>query len=97
MIKNLGKVVGILARAEADEHFAYEDLSAFHAPSECYPIVAKGLAKKNRRARKLAEAIAQAPLRVILKQAARRGAVHPNSPRWGNMVGRVYSNMMMGA
>jgi hypothetical protein len=36
-VTQLGKAVGILLRHEQGVAYMYEDLHAFHAPSECYP------------------------------------------------------------
>jgi hypothetical protein len=49
---NLGKAVGILLKFERDANYAFEDLRAFHAPSECYGDVSSGLQKRFRLVRR---------------------------------------------
>lgn len=44
----LGKAVGILMRYDREVDAMYEDLHAFHAPSECYVDVERGLMKRFR-------------------------------------------------
>lgn len=89
-VKNLSKALTILARAEAAEHFQHADVDAFHAPSECHVLVSRGEARRQRHARKHAEAVAQAPLRAIKRAAAQRGNMPIGSPRWQGFVSRVY-------
>ena len=48
----LGKAVGILLRHDRMLGDLYEDLRAFHAPSECYGDVERGHARRFRRVRK---------------------------------------------
>jgi hypothetical protein len=72
MIANLGKALTILNKASIAESAMHADVDAFHAPSECHTLVARGEARRLRRARKHAEAVARAPVRVILRQAQRR-------------------------
>jgi len=98
MIKNLGKAVSILARQEAASHFAFEDLAAFHAPSECYPIVERGERRRARLARRHAEAVAGAPLRVIAKEARKRGSmtIFSGDPKWERAVGKAYTELVGG-
>ena len=50
----------------------HADVDACGAPSECHALVSQGQAKRMRRARKHAEAIARAPLRVIARQSRQR-------------------------
>jgi hypothetical protein len=94
MITNLGHALSILASAEAAEHFMHADVEAFHAPSECHGLVSRGEAERARQARKHAEATARRPLRLIVREAQRRGGVTPCSgdPKWQAIVGRVYAN-----
>ncbi len=52
---SLGKAVGILVAFERDVvAYAYEDLGAFHAPSECYDDVNRALARRFRLVRRRA-------------------------------------------
>ena len=88
MIQNLGTVLTVLARSEAAEHFMHADVDAFGAPSECHVLVSRGEAQRQRRARKLAEALARRPMRCIKREAQRRG-MPIGSPRWQAFVGRV--------
>lgn len=93
MIRNLSAALTILARAEAAEIFMHADVAAFGAPSECLALVSRGEARRSRRARKHAEAIARRPLRVIKREAQARGGFTPCSgdPRWQGIVGRAYA------
>lgn len=75
MIKNLGKAVSILARAEALEIALHEDVAAWGAPSECHGAVSRGEAQRRRQARRHAEAVARRPLRIIEREAKARGGV----------------------
>jgi hypothetical protein len=89
MIRNLGKVLTILARQECDENFAHADLAAFGAPSECHRDVKRGETYRFRHARRYAEAVARRPYRVIVREARRRGCPL-GGPQWDRAVGRVY-------
>jgi hypothetical protein len=93
-MRNLGKAVGILARAEAAEHDYHADVDAWGAPGECHAVVAKGAARRLRRARKHAEAVAGMPLRAIARHALRRGCVvlHSGQPRWQGTVARLLTH-----
>lgn len=51
---NLGKAVSILLAFERDAALAYDDLAGFYAPGECYPLVARGLARRFRLVRRRA-------------------------------------------
>jgi hypothetical protein len=72
-ISNLGKALSIIAKAQVLEAIMHEDVDAFGAPSECHGLVDHGCAKRFRLARRRAEALAGAPLRIIELQARRRG------------------------
>ena len=91
-MKNLGKAVGILILADCVERFMHADVRAWGAPSECHDVVSRGAARRRRQARRHAEAIAQAPLRVIEREVKRRTGVtfHAMSPRCQSWYGRVY-------
>lgn len=73
MIRNLGKVLTIIARAEAEEMDRHADVDAFNAPSECHALVSRGEARRERLARKHAEAVAERPWRIIKREAEQRG------------------------
>lgn len=89
-IRNLGRALTILADQEAREHAMHEDVDAFYAPSECHGLVARGEEKRQRQARRHAEAVAGAPLREIRRQArARGGGCYGGGPRWDNLLGRL--------
>lgn len=91
-IQQLGKALSILAQHEVDELIQHDDVDAWGAPSECHRDVSRGEGRRWRRARKHAEAVARAPLRVIEKQAKRRGGFNPSiaDPRWQRIVSRLY-------
>lgn len=86
MIRNLGKALTILAKAEAVEMDYHADVDAWGAPSECHGLVSRGEAQRARLARKHAEAVARRPLRIINREAKKRGRVflhsQGNCPRW---------------
>lgn len=87
MIRNLGRVATILARAEAREIDGHASISAFGAPGECHRDFSKGEARRMRVARRHAEALARRPYRTILKELMKRG--YPvGSPKWDRFVGR---------
>lgn len=90
LIRNLGQVLTILARAECSEHFMHADLRAFNAPGECHTLVARGAVRRRRQARRHAEATARAPMRVIARQAKRRG-LELGSFKWQEAVSRIYN------
>ena len=92
MITNLGHALTILARHEASQIDTHEELRAFHAPSECYDLVAARDVESRREARRHACAVARRPYRVLRREAARRG-LPIGSPRWQEFVSRLcYSN-----
>jgi hypothetical protein len=37
MARQIGKAISVLIKYERDLNFWYDDMAAFHAPSECYP------------------------------------------------------------
>jgi hypothetical protein len=82
----LGKAIGILLRAYELELEAHADVAAFHAPSECHALVARGEGERLRRARKHAEAVAGMKLRDIRKLARKRmGNDAPIYRRYGHV------------
>lgn len=89
-IPNLGRVLSIMLRAEVAEMSLHADVDAWGAPSECHGDVRRGEAGRMRTARKMAEAEARAPWRVIVKEAKRRGFQFAG-PRYENAFGRVYA------
>lgn len=72
LIPNLGAALSRIVLQEAQECFMHADVSAWGAPSECHELVSRGEARRRRLARRSAEAIARAPMRVILREAERR-------------------------
>lgn len=75
--QNLGRAVSILLAAQREADYAYEDLAAFHAPSECYPIVSRGIARRFRLVRRRACHAAG-----VKNLAALRRAVKKAVPTW---------------
>lgn len=73
MIRNLGTALTVIARQEARESDMHADVIAWGAPGECHALVSRGETQRARRARKLAEAIARRPFRIIAREAERRG------------------------
>jgi hypothetical protein len=99
MIPNLGQVLGIVARHEASELFMHidvdmhNDFNAWGAPSEAHDELSRGEERRWREVRKHAEAVAQRPWRIIVREARRRGVVVSNAhPQWQTIVERVYNN-----
>jgi hypothetical protein len=99
MIPNLGQVLGIVARHEASELFMHidadmhKDVDAWGAPSEAHDELSRGEERRWREVRKHAEALAQRPWRIIVREAQRRGVVVSNAhPQWQTIVARVYNN-----
>src|SRR5215471_15261905 len=93
MIPNLGQVLGIVARHEASELFMHKDADAWGAPSEAHDDVSRGEERRWREVRKHAEAVAQRPWRIIVREAQHRGVVVSNAhPQWQTIVERVYNN-----
>jgi hypothetical protein len=87
---NLSRALTILARAEAAEIDLHADVDAWGAPSECHALVGRHQARRDRIARKHAEAEAQRPLRVIRRETQRRAGFTPSSvdPKWHAIVAR---------
>ncbi len=73
----LGKALSILLQFERECSEFYEDLAAFHAPSECYDDVNRGQKRRFRRVRKRACAAAGVK---NLKQLRR--AIKKVCPTW---------------
>lgn len=92
MIRNLGRVLSVLATAEASEIAMHADVSAWGAPSECHRDVSRGEEQRFREARRHAEALARRPMRIIKQEARRRGCPF-GSPRYDALVGRIAHSM----
>jgi hypothetical protein len=86
----LSRALTILARAEAAEIDLHTDVDAWGAPGECHALVGRGQARRDRIARKHAEAEARRPLRVIRRETQRRAGFTPSSadPKWHAIVAR---------
>lgn len=69
---NIGAALSKIIIADAYENAMHEAVANFCAPSECHGLVSRGAAQRKRRARRHAEAIARAPMRVIWREAERR-------------------------
>ena len=69
----LGKAITIIKKFQLDTEQVYAELEAFHAPSECYPLVERGLSRRFRIVRRHACHVAGvknlAQLRRAIKQA----------------------------
>lgn len=50
--QNLGRAISIIAAFEREADALFEDLAAFHAPSECYRDVARGEGRRFRQVRR---------------------------------------------
>lgn len=73
MTQYLGKALTILARFQTNEQALHDDVDAFGAPSECHGLVGRNEHKRERQARKHAEAVAGMPERVIRRKARKLG------------------------
>jgi hypothetical protein len=71
------EAVGILLRHQQECHEVFEDARAFHAPSECYPIISRGQAVRFRRVRRHACRVAG-----VKNLAQLRKAVKKACPTW---------------
>lgn len=74
---SLGKALSVLMQYEKQHQEAYEDLRAFHAPSECFRDVNKGFKRRFRQVRRHACHVAGVK---NLKQL--RKAVKKACPTW---------------
>jgi hypothetical protein len=81
MIRNLGKVLTILAMADATEMDKHLDIDVFGGPGECHRDVERGEAQRRRQARRHAVATARRPYRAIMLEAKRRGLTPPRFER----------------
>jgi len=70
-MQQLGKALSILIRAQRFECEMHEDVAAWHAPSECHALVAKGEGKRMRFARRRAEHAAGMKMRDIRRRCRR--------------------------
>lgn len=68
----LGKAVSILMRFDREVDAMYEDLYAFHAPSECYVDAERGLMKRFRLYRRHACHVAGVKNLAQLRKAVKR-------------------------
>ena len=86
----LSRALTILARAEALEVDLHAERAAMRAPSECSKLIRRGQARRDRIARKHAEAEARRPLRVIRRETQRRAGFTPvrGDPKWQAIVAR---------
>lgn len=73
----LGKAIGILIQHQRTADAYYEDLHAFHAPSECYGDVNKGLRREFRLVRKHACRVAGVKNLQQLRRAVKKAC-----PTW---------------
>ncbi len=67
-MRQLGKAIGIIARACANESIMHEDISAWGAPSECHADVEKGEAIRLRHAHRLAKSVSGLSRRAFNKE-----------------------------
>jgi len=69
---NLGKALTVLIADLREQDYIGEDLEAFNAPGECYPIAYRGVARRTRMARRRACHIAGVKNLRLLRRAMRR-------------------------
>jgi hypothetical protein len=89
MIRNLGRVLSIVVRAEVDEHSLHADVSAWGAPSECHDDVSRGEERRMQEAVRQAEAEAGKSWEDIVEEAKQRGFQF-NGPQYWNAFNRIY-------
>lgn len=87
---DISRALTILARHEALEHDLHAEARAMHAPSECHALISRRAAQRARLARRHAESEARMPLRVLRREARRRGGFTPGTidPKWQAIVAR---------
>lgn len=71
--QRLGKALTILARHQVNEQALHDDVDAFGAPGECHTLVSRNEHRRERQARKHAEAVAGMPERLIRRKARKLG------------------------
>lgn len=76
-MRQLGKAVGILLRFDRECDAMFDDLRAFHAPSECYGDVEHGQRRRFRQVRRHALHVAG-----VKNLAQLRRAVQKVCPTW---------------
>jgi hypothetical protein len=86
-MRRLGKAIGIIARNEADENFMHADVDAFHAPSECHELVARGETKRRRLARRHAKSVSG-----LSRTAFNRELSRVTQRVMMNAISRIYNN-----
>lgn len=90
-ISNLGRVLTILARQEAEEAFRHADVDIWYAPSECHALVARG--EKDRKRQAFRHARAEARLsRKALRRVLHQSGYGPGTMNFAKLVDRYYSN-----
>lgn len=55
--RNIGRACTMVLEYAEQRAAEIEDLHAFHAPSECYPLVRKGAVREHRRLRRRVKAV----------------------------------------
>ena len=55
--RNIGRACTMVLEFAKQQNEAYEDLRAFHAPSECYPLVRKSAVREHRRLRRRVKSV----------------------------------------
>lgn len=72
MKRQLGRALGLLLREHEVDAAISDDLDAFHAPGECYPIAFRGAARRHRLARRRAcHAAGVRNMRLLRRQMRR--------------------------
>lgn len=71
-MRQLGKAVGILLQETQRCAYEYEDLAAFHAPSECYGDVSRGQRRRARQVHRHACHVAGVKNLRLLRRAVLR-------------------------
>ncbi len=76
-IRNLSRAASLIAHQIRNEAERFEDLRAFHAPNECYPLVECGDARERRRLARRIKGITGYSLRIVLRELE-----HRTSSKW---------------
>lgn len=89
-IPNVSAAVTLLVRQECAEVFAYKDLSAYHAPSECYMDVDRLNGRRRRVVHRQIHALTGMPYRVFFRRLRKQYPQLIDGNGWGRMMNRVY-------
>lgn len=76
-VKNLGAALSLIIQQRRSEGELYNDLDAFHAPSECYPLVERRIDRERAETLKRIREMTGLKFKAVVREAVRR-----TSPRF---------------